>query len=264
MTEERLLTPVTLDRPPRDTTVFWLVKPLLSGGGRGIEPWRGEVVETERRIYQSFCPGWSASAVFLGDGSTATLLGATEQLTGTTNSDFEYVGNIGPIALSPTQSGQVLRMGQMLARRARLVGLFGIDLILDGDRVTLIEVNPRYTASVELLEWSQRRSLLGLHCSLFQGGGGSPSPHPPPAGGVFGKAILRAPEDCVFDARISSRRFHQDGRRFPTLADIPDPGTPIARGEPVLTVYARAKTEGECRRRLQRRLEVWTRRLRDS
>jgi predicted ATP-grasp superfamily ATP-dependent carboligase len=264
MTEAGLLTPVTLDAPPSDATAAWLVKPLASGGGRGIEPWRGEIEATETRVYQSFCPGKPASAVFLGDGSTATLLGATEQLLGTAHAEFEYVGNIGPIPLSAAQSSQILRMGRSLARRARLIGLFGVDLILDGDRVTLIEVNPRYTASVDILEWSQGRSLLGLHCGLFQGAEAFTSPRPQPVAGAFGKAILRAPVDCVFNTTFSSRRFQQDGRRFPMLADIPNPGTPIAAGEPVLTVYARATTVGECRRRLKRRLEVWTRRLRDS
>ena len=40
----------------------------------------------------------------------------------------------------------------MLADRFELSGLFGVDFILDGDQVWTLEVNPRYTASVEIVE----------------------------------------------------------------------------------------------------------------
>ena len=264
MTAEGLHTPVTLATTPTDTTTTWLVKPLASGGGRGITPWRGEIVNPETHVCQSLCPGTPVSAVFLGEGGSAEFLGATEQWLGTADSDFEYVGNIGPISLSDAQGDQVLRIGGTLARRARLLGLFGVDLTIDGDRVFLIEVNPRYTASVELLEWSQGRSLLGLHRAQSLNEPIPDVPRWPPLRGIVGKAILRAPGNCAFGSRISARRISRAGREFPTLADIPDSGTPIERGEPVLTVFARGTTVEQCRLRLQKRLEAWAARLRGS
>ena len=59
------------------------------------------------------------------------------------------------------------RIAKALARASDLHGLFGIDFVLDRDRVWLTEVNPRYTASVEVLELARRQSLLA---AVVEGG----------------------------------------------------------------------------------------------
>jgi len=48
-----------------------------------------------------------------------------------------------------------------------LRGLFGLDLIRGQDGLWLIEVNPRYTASMELLEGLSGRSFVAEHCAEF-------------------------------------------------------------------------------------------------
>lgn len=264
MAEQGLVTPRTQFEPPTDgEKTSWLVKPLRSGGGLGIVRWDG-LPAGKDRVFQSFLPGMPASALFLGDGRNAHFLGATEQLVGTEDSPFEYVGNIGPLELSTVQADQIHRMGAILAKRAGARGLFGVDLTIDGDQVALIEVNPRDTAAVELLEWSQGRSLLALHAASFSEASIPAPPRWASVRGALGKAILRASEECRLPTRISDRRFANPARRFPTIADIPQPGTTFARGEPVLTVFARGKTAEECRRALQERLDRWKTRLRGS
>lgn len=264
MIDEGLLAVETRESPPRTPRGSWLVKPLASGGGRGIQRWTGTAADFREPVYfQQLIEGVSASAVFLGDGTTATFLGATELWIGTAVAPYEYTGSIGPIGISPAQRDQIVRMGRAIVARSGLAGLFGIDVVLNGDRVWLIEVNPRYTASVEILEWSQGRSLLGLHRGVFE----ATRPDVPcwkPLAGILGKAILRATADCTFPARLSKRRLENVARRFPTIADVPAPGLRIGRGEPVMTVFARGGTVQECRRRLHGRLAAWTRRLTGS
>lgn len=267
MTAEGLLFPEVRESPPTDSSAPWLDKPLASGGGVGVERWRPSETSTSEdgpRYFQRLVPGKPASAIFLGDGSSATFLGATEQLIGSAESPFEYLGNLGPLQFSEAQSRQVTRMGTALTERAKLVGLFGLDLILDDQRVWLIEINPRYTASVELLEWSQGRSFLALHRAIFDRAHATNTPSWKPLAGILGKAILRASEDCTFPVRLSERRLANAARRFPTIADVPDPRAKIRRGEPIMTVYARGKTARECRERLQGRIERWTRRVTGS
>ena len=78
---------------------------------------------------------------------------------------FAYCGSIGPLRrrASPLER-QIVRCGQMLGSEFGLRGLFGVDFLLDADSVAwLTEVNPRYTASVEVLEDGLGISLLGEH-----------------------------------------------------------------------------------------------------
>ncbi len=82
-------------------------------------------------------------------------MGATWQLVGTgwTGAPaFCYAGSVGPVEPQTHLDAQWERIGSTIARRFRLVGLFGVDAILDGHTVWPIEVNPRYPASVEVLE----------------------------------------------------------------------------------------------------------------
>ena len=60
-------------------------------------------------------------------------------------------------------------------------------------------------------------------------------------GGIFGKAIFGPSKIVSFRRTCRQRRFADFARRFPTIADVPDPGTEIARGEPVMTIFARGQ-----------------------
>jgi predicted ATP-grasp superfamily ATP-dependent carboligase len=89
------------------------------------------------------------------------FVGAARQLIGEPElgaGPFAYCGSIGPVALSDRLQRQIVRCGEILAAEFGLCGLFGIDFVVENDTVAwLTEVNPRYTASVEIFE-----SALGL------------------------------------------------------------------------------------------------------
>jgi len=51
-----------------------------------------------------------------------------------------------------------------------LKGLFGIDFVIDeGGRPFLVEINPRYSASMELIEHDLNVSFTSLHVSACLG-----------------------------------------------------------------------------------------------
>ena len=95
--------------------------------------------------------------------SAASLIGVTRQLIGAPGSPFAYRGSIGPYAVSEGLKRRLDSMGWVLASEFALVGLFGVDYILSDGEPWPVEVNPRYTASVEVLELAMRRSLLAEH-----------------------------------------------------------------------------------------------------
>lgn len=233
----------------------WLVKPRAGAGGRGIRPWKGEAL-APTHFAEEYLEGISYSAVYVRVGLQVQLLGITRQLVGevfvNAPTPFTYCGSIGPARLDEDQIRQLDRLGKVLVNAdGYLQGIFGIDFILHDEEVYLIEVNPRYTASVELLELAMGYSLLGLHCQAF--GRELVSTGRPPTSRIYGKAICYASTNCVMPADNTWLPVTIDPWLLPTCADIPAAGTVFKTGEPVITLYAEGENEREVWLRLQER-----------
>jgi predicted ATP-grasp superfamily ATP-dependent carboligase len=250
------------DAPPAGDGRAWLVKPLSSGGGVGIRPYVGQQFEPKTHYLQEYCPGARFGALFLGmpDG-TCLLLGMTHQLeAGSFNApEFHYCGSVGPLSAVPAE---LQSLGNVLVREFGLRGLFGVDLVYRVDPETgrgaclPLEVNPRYTASVEVLERAYGVSLLDLHRAVFED---RPIAwRPPPASAViWGKVILYARRDLVFPSKgpwLETLR-QRPGAEDAEQADIPHPGERIARGRPVLTVFASGQSIQKCLLGLREKLQ---------
>ncbi len=217
-------------------------KPLRGSGGTGIR--FAHVTDRCNEpgyYYQQFIDGESFSAIFQATVDNVVSLGVTKQLIGTPwlhAKPFQYCGNISqPWELEPLGS-----LPTTLVERTGLRGLFGIDFCGEPRRV--LEVNPRYPASLEVLELATSNSLL------FR------TIRPDPARRVVGKAVYYAP----FEIRIprigpwSDEFTHTfDPRRVPDYADIPHEDTLVAQGDPVLTLFAEAGTEAGTLRILRER-----------
>jgi predicted ATP-grasp superfamily ATP-dependent carboligase len=243
--------------PPMDCE--WLLKPRSGAGGVGIRRWKpGDPLPAHpaRWYFQQFINAAPASAVFVTEGERTALLGVTEQLTGEPwlhAGPFRYAGNVGPLWVNPTWAYLLQRTGETLAVAAGLRGVWGIDFMDVPDEGPFpVEVNPRYTAGVEVLEHAIGVPFLLGHAAAFGG-------FPVPLAGVVmrrvvGKAIYFAPRRVVFPA---SGPWDADLAgdvhpwRLPAFADIPEPGEVIEPGAPVLTFFAKGSTPDECRSRLQ-------------
>jgi predicted ATP-grasp superfamily ATP-dependent carboligase len=127
-----------------------------------------------------------------------------------------------------------------------LVGLNSLDLLVEEDRVWILEVNPRPGASLDALDGIGGRSLWRLHCAAVDG----TLP--------VRTAILR--EDRVHAAAI----LYAPVRIVvpPTMAwpewcsDRGAPGTVIAPEEPVVTVHAIAAGVAAARALAEARAEA--------
>ncbi len=245
------------DGLPRDGS--WLRKPVASGAGRDIRPWLGGGDGGGRAAcYQRKIDGLPLASIHVGDGSTARLMGITRQLVGSPGNPFAYRGSLGPWPVSPEVRDRVERLGEVVAAAFGLVGLFGIDLILNGGQPWPIEVNPRYTASVEVLEWALGRSLLSEHLAGCGREIDGVLPPGPGLGGFVGKAIVHADRAGVWRGP-TGREPTTGPMEFPEVADVPRPGTPFRPGEPVLTVFARDSTPEDCLARLDEMSARWAR-----
>jgi predicted ATP-grasp superfamily ATP-dependent carboligase len=227
----------------------WLRKPLASGGGMGIAPAGAGGSPDAGSYLQEFVTGENLSGVFVADGTDAALLGVSLQLVGRPEfhaPPFAYCGSIGPLPLSGAESDQWRTLGRALAREFGMRGLFGIDAVRRRDDVIPVEINPRYTASVEVHELAGGPATIALHTAACQG-----SLPPVPAfrrSGLVAKAHLFAPAPLrVPDGPLAEAWARADSME---LADVPRPGTLIRAGAPILTVLVRGDDEGACARLL--------------
>ena len=231
------------DAPVRaDPARRWLRKPVRGGGGRGVRAWRGGRL---RRIdlVQERIAGVPCSAAAVADGSSAVVLGVSEQLTGRRAfgaRGFTWCGNVVPPGL-PAAERRALAAAMRdlcahLAAAFGLRGLFGVDVVWDGERAWVLEVNPRPTASLETIAAAHGVRPFTAHLGAFAGrlpraAGAGALADPPRAAG---KAVLYAPADVRVP---DTRAWIHDGIR-----DVPHPGEAIAAGHPVCTLVATGAT----------------------
>jgi predicted ATP-grasp superfamily ATP-dependent carboligase len=239
----------------------WLNKPIRSGGGHRVSFARPGGSPKRGFILQEFIPGQPCSASFVANGQQAVVLGVSEQLVGVPEfggQGFHYCGNITPLAaVEDSQYGpaileQVGQIANLLTRTFGLVGVNGFDFILKDDRVFLTEVNPRYSASMELIERAYSLPVFDLHVQAVTQKNlpefnpiQSAKTHPPR---FYGKAILYAEKDALTP---DTDRWLQAGTR-----DIPHPNERIPSGKPVCTLFADSSTREACFSKLAARVEA--------
>ncbi len=266
----------------------WLVKPLHSGGGAGIRWFRRDASAEERQhgqrpvVYQEYVEGASLSAVYVATDGEAVLLGVTKQLLGRSwrdallagavqdfdhrgRTDFHYAGSVGPYLLSDDLIRQANTIGRVLAAECDLVGLFGVDLVMAGGRLWTIEINPRYTASIEVLERASAARTIGrrrsrLLCVQAHVDACTRGILPQPIGqsdeAFAGKIIVYAESETVFGDAAARWAAHKNlGPGPPAVADIPASGARLFPGQPICTLLADDASEGVVLEKLRQSAE---------
>lgn len=238
-----------------DNTKRWLCKPFRSSGGLGIEslPVAAPASRLDECYFQEWFDAPSYSALFLFNGHRPpSLIGVSAQLVGEPwlhAPGFQYCGNIGPIPTDEHINNRLREWGHAL-QPLGLCGLVGVDFLRSGSDLFVLEVNPRYTASVELYERASAESLLGAHVRCFTESGALPGAENCQLAGlkIYGKGVLYAEHSFVVPP------LHP--WRGPAFADVPTVGSIISDGQPVVTLFASGDTEAECRERLMQLARV--------
>jgi len=233
----------------------YLRKPLKSAGGAHIRFGEPSDMPTPAYYFQQFVPGPAYSAVYCAFADVAALLGVTMQMTGESwlhAKPFQYCGSIGPVEMPPAAQHALGRLGETLRIACGLRGLFGIDFVLHEGEPWLIEINPRYTASIEVLEYATGLKTLEVHRSVFEGERAPVLCGQGAASSFVGKAILYAPASIDFPDRGPWMGVPDSFRR-PEFADIPQPASRIEEGWPIMTLLAEGETPERCRSELLQR-----------
>jgi predicted ATP-grasp superfamily ATP-dependent carboligase len=149
-------------RMPRDRR-HWLVKSAGGSGGSHVAPAGALRAEGEKIYFQRIVAGEPVSILFLGDGAKARMVGSSRQWAAPAPGEpYRFGGSLRPASLSPGLETRLRRAAEAITAACGLRGLNSIDFLVEGRECTLIEVNPRPGATLDIFE-DRGGSLFRAH-----------------------------------------------------------------------------------------------------
>jgi uncharacterized protein len=212
----------------------WLLKDAGACGGGHIR----RAVDVAQHALPPGCylqrerAGTPMSATLIADARRAVVLGCNEQLTrADAAAPWVYAGVIGPVRTTDAATREVHDAAQSLVRAFGVRGLCSLDFLRDGERIEVLELNPRPSASVELYA-PEVPGLVRAHVRACAGTELTPlSVHT--SGVVRGNRIVFARGPIEIDARAADWLAQGPG-----VHDLPQPGSRFAPGDPLCSVSA--------------------------
>jgi predicted ATP-grasp superfamily ATP-dependent carboligase len=220
----------------------WLAKLRGGAGGGHVVPSRLQK-DGANVYYQELVEGGSLSALFVGNGHDARILGFSEQWTAPApRRPWRYGGAVRPGGLAASAAAKMAAAVERAARAFKVRGLASADFILRGNEAFLLEINPRPGATLDIFEGSTT-PLLDLHLDAVM------DRKLPRTGlkleGAAASAIVFAPRTVIVPRNMVWLDW---------TADRPRPGERIDKYRPICTVLARAGTAGHARRLVEARI----------
>ncbi|MFM7516738.1 MAG: ATP-grasp domain-containing protein [Pirellula sp.] len=247
------------DEPKR----LWLVKPVNGAGGIHVRPLANDhsfkttntdLSKSSQWLVQQYIPGTSIGVSYCSDRVGTQVFGIARGIDARELEaplPFIYRGNIAAIAITHQMEDRLRAFGDYVAKQTGLLGLWQADFQLDSDgKLWLLEINPRWSASMELHETLQGFSWMKKHLEILR----SPeevfvhdSRQRKVSDGQMAKGVIYAPRDLNVSADQLARLWQArwDGtlgelQHAPfRVADIPEPirgGLAIPEGMPIATV----------------------------
>ena len=130
-----------------------------------------------------------------------------------------------PATLAPDIAASLTSAVDRLVAATSLVGLNSADFYVDGERLWLLEINPRPGATLDIFE-PPEGSLFGLHMAACAGNLAAAPRYP---AGAKAAATVYAEDDVASIPNVDWPDW---------TADRPQPGIAVKTGEPLCTVYA--------------------------
>jgi predicted ATP-grasp superfamily ATP-dependent carboligase len=226
----------------------YLLKPLASGGGHGIVPATESPSPRPGWYLQEHIDGWPGSVTFVAAQRRCVVLAVSRQLVGDAAfgaSGYRYCGSI----VDPTDTvDDAVRTGACALAEAAadlfdLVGVNCIDFVVREAVPVPVEINPRWSASMELVDRVSHTPIMGAHVEACAGSLLEIVPERNLGACARGKAVVFARTDVVIPP--TSVWADEIG-----AGDVPHPGQQIATGQPICTVFGEGATRQACYRSL--------------
>jgi len=232
-----------------------LVKPSKGFGGVGIRKVRGPKELTQafqdtsridqKVVVQEYISGTPASISLISSSTETITLTLNEQLLGVSEvwqeEPFGYCGNVVPFVATTAFVEKCKSIAEKITSNFGLVGSNGVDLVISKEGVPyIVEVNPRFQATVECVERVLGINIVEAHMKTF----------------IQGKLPSIAKKTAGFCTRLilfaPQRSIVPDLRVLEEVRDIPIPEVIIEKGEPICSIV----TEGADRNSSLRKARI--------
>ncbi len=155
-------------RLPSDSQ-HWLVKSAGGSGGTHVVPAADFCAEGEGLYFQRKAAGEPISVQFLADGRRARVIGLSRQWAAPVpGAPFRFGGIMRPANLPPRMEKKLRQAAEAVTEACGLRGLNSIDFLVDESAYTLIEINPRPGAALDIFE-DRKGSLFQAHLEACAG-----------------------------------------------------------------------------------------------
>jgi predicted ATP-grasp superfamily ATP-dependent carboligase len=229
-----------------ETPSQWLVKRRGGSGGLHVAAAQKGRPLRHGEYWQRKVNGRTISLLFVRDALAAAPIAWSEQWTAPSESaPYRYGGAAGPIEdASPRGFFDKLAA---LTLRLGVRGLASADFVDDGERLWLLEINPRPGATLAVFDTDDDPLLTRHIDALSNGQSTPPKPRNPKASAiVYAESDTEAPRGDWPD----------------WASDRPSPGSLIPAGAPICTVSAAGATAADARAETavrSRRIQAWLR-----
>jgi predicted ATP-grasp superfamily ATP-dependent carboligase len=225
----------------------WLVKDSAGCGGMHVRRAGAALPLGASQYLQREMPGTPLSATFVANGREAVVLGCNEQIVQALgDAPFVFSGVIGPLPPNAVLQHAVETALATLVPAFGLRGLGSLDLLRDGDALSVLELNPRPSASLALYADAEP---LRAHMRACRDGALPPRRERAPP--LRGLRTVFSRRTFTLDARAADHLAAQADTR-----DLPAPGR-FEPGQPLCSVHVdEGASAEEVRQRLSARCEA--------
>jgi methenyltetrahydromethanopterin cyclohydrolase len=141
--------------PPNNNSQDWLIKPNTGQGGIGIQRFRSSNPGLNSQVYwQKYQHGSQHSVLFLANRQQVQIIGFNTQWTTrlSDSEEFIFAGIINHCPLNKKHQTQIIDWLTKLVPVFGLKGLNSLDFIHADGQSTVLEINPRPPASMQLYD----------------------------------------------------------------------------------------------------------------